>query len=325
MNFFNTNTAKTYTISTTKSNFVFTAQDIAKVVAFGERYITWSGPETWVSAVAVADMLALFCTEEGMERGHLREALRSKADTSFTSSDTDEAFRSIIADAQNILAEWGSAKLYTCLTKSAEGNQERRLNLDKLEAKLGIELGDEVRERLSLVTAAVGDDGEWVFDGAAGRSFRDTATIGVLTEIRDAVQLLPTMLAHCIDYVKQGYKTFEEIAEASYSIHLDRWTQADIDSVKAALAEANVQPDRYAVYVSKCNRFSIGVAQEVAGLWDFIEQVHEFATKQEAEEFCSTANENFSIEKKRQQLAVNIADATEQLEQLKAELEALYS
>jgi len=67
--FFNTNTTKTYSISTTKGDYTLTAQDIAKIVAFGERYITWSGSETWVSAEAVADMVATFCTEEHKRRG----------------------------------------------------------------------------------------------------------------------------------------------------------------------------------------------------------------------------------------------------------------
>lgn len=324
--FFNTNTTKTYTIRTTKGDFTFTAMDIAKIVAFGERYITWDGADTWIASSAVADMLALFCTEEGEERGELRADLCAKVDVYADATvQEDKELQAIIYEARDIVSAWGAKKLYTCLSKKFQGSDERFINLDRLEAALGFELGDTVRERLSHVTATKDSDGDWCFDSATGRSYRDTATIGILTEVRDAVQFFPTMLKHCIEYAKQGHKTFEEIAEASYSINLDRWTQSDEDDMKRALAEANVQPDRYAVYLSKHNDFNIGVAAEVADRWDFLEQVNEFATKGEAQEFASTANKNFRIEKKRQKLATQIADTKEHLANMQAELDALLS
>ena len=319
--FFNTNTTKTYTIRTTKGDFTFTAMDIAKIVAFGERYITWDGADTWIASGAVADMLATFCTEEGEERFELRADLCEKVDTYTDKSDED--FKAIVNEARDIVTEWGAKKLYTCLTKKVEGTDARHINLDRLEAALGIELGDAVRERLSYVTASKDSDGDWRFDSATGRSYRDTATIGILTEVRDAVQFFPIMLKHCIEYAKQGYKNLDEIAEASYSVNLDRWTQSDEDDIKRALAEANVTPDRYAVYLSKHNDFSIGVAADVADRWDFVEQVNEFATKGEAQEFASAANSNYRIEKKRQKLMQAITDTEQHLADLREEYLAL--
>lgn len=322
--FFNTNTTKTYSVRTTKGDYTFTAVDIAKIVAFGERYIAWDGADTWISASAVADMLAIFCTEEGEERGELRADLCTKVDVYADYTDKeDKELQAIIYEARDILNAWGSKKLYTCLTKKVEGTDARHINLDRLEAALGIELGDTVRERLSHVTATKDVDGDWCFDSAAGRAYRETATIGILTEIRDAVQFFPTMLKHCIGYAKEGYKTFEDIVEASFAINLDLWTQGDIDDIKRALAEANVTPDRYAVYLSKHNDFNTGIADEVVNRWDFVEQVNEFATKCEAKEFAKAANNNFRIEKKRQKLAAQIADTTEYLANMQAELDAL--
>ena len=319
--FFTTTNTETYTISTTKGAFTFTAMDVAKVIAFGERYITWDGADTWVSAEAVADMLAIFCTEEGEERGLLRQELRDKVEP--YSDKADDYFKAIIYAARDIVSLWGAKKLYTCLTKKIEGTEYRHINLDRLEAALGIELGDTVRERLSYVTASKDEDGDWRFDSATGRSYRDTATIGILQEVRDAVQFFPTMLAHVIEHAKQGLETFEEIAEASYSIDLDRWPQSDKDDIKKALVDANITPDRYAVYYTKHNEFSIGVSEDVADRWDFVEVVNEFATKQEAVAFRSAANKNFSIEKKRQRIARVIADTEEQLADLREQLAAL--
>ena len=319
--FFNTKTPKTYTISTTKGEYTFTAKDIAKVVAFGERHITWSGSETWIASSAVADMLAIFCTDEGEERGALRADLCEKADV-YTDKE-DEALKSIIYDARDILTEWGGAKLYTCLSKKFEGSEEKYINLDKLEAMLGIELSDTVRERLSHVSVTKDSDGDWMFDSATGRAFRDTATIGILCEIRDAVQFFPTMLKHVIECAKQGCANFEEIAEQSFSIKLERWTQSDEDDIKRALIEADVTPDRYTVYLTRHNDFGIAISEEVADRWDFAEEVNEFATKQEAAAFRSAANKNLAIEKKRQKLAAQIADTKEYLANMQAELNAL--
>lgn len=319
--FFNTTNTETYTIRTTKGDFTFTAMDIAKIVAFGERYISWDGADTWISAEAVADMLAIFCTEEGEERGQLRRSLNAKVD--IYTDGADEYFKAIIYAARDIVSLWGAKKLYTCLSKNIVNTEERHINLDRLEAALGIELGDTVRERLSYVTVTKGDDGDWVFKSATGRSFRDTATIGILTEVRDAVQFFPTMLKHVTEYAKQGYSSFEEIAEASFSINLDRWTQSDEDDIKRALVEANITPDRYAVYYTKHNEFSISVSEDVADRWDFLETVNEFATKQQAADFCRAANKNFTIEKKRQKLAAQIADTTELLANMQEELAAL--
>jgi hypothetical protein len=315
--FFNTNTTKTYSISTTKGDYTFTAQDIAKIVAFGERYITWSGSETWISASAVADMLAIFCTEEGEERGQLRTELCAKVDI-YTDQE-DKAFKAIINEARDVLVEWGSAKLYTCLAKKFQGSEERYINLDRLEAALGIELGDTVRERLSHVAVFKDSDGDWVFDSATGRSYRDTATIGILTEVRDAVQFFPTMLKHCIEIAKQGFSTFEEIAEESFSIKLERWTQSDKDDMKRALAQEDLTPDCYTVYFTTHNEFGMGISEEVASRWDFAYEVANFATKKEAAEFRSAANKNFSIEKKRQKLLSLISDAEQHLADLREE------
>ena len=319
--FFNTNTTPTYSISTTKGDYTFTAKDIAKIVAFGERYITWSGSETWISSEAVADLLAIFCTDEGEERGGLRECLRSKVE--MHSDSQDEALRSIIYAARDILSQWGGLKLYTCLTKNIVNTEERHINLDRLEAALGIELGDTVRERLSHVTVSKDEDGDWRFDGAGGRAYRETATIGILVEVRDAVQFFPDMLKHVIEYAKQGYATFEAIAEASYSIKLERWTQGDIDDIKRALLEANVTPDTYAVYYTKHGDFCCGVTEEVASRWDFAYEVTDFPTKVGAQDFAQAANKNFRFEKKRQKLAAQIADTTEHLANMQAELDAL--
>lgn len=321
--FFNTTNTETYTIRTTKGDFTFTALDIAKIVAFGERYVQWDGTETWIASSAVADMLATFCTEEGQERIELSNDLCEKVDIYTDKSDDD--FKAIVHAARDIVSDWGSKKLYTCLTKKIANTEARHINLDRLEAALGIELGDTVRERLSYVSVQKDVDGDWCFESATGRVWRDTATIGILCEVRDAVQFFPTMLKHVTEYAKQGYSTFEEIAEESWSIKLDRWPQSDIDDIKQALADADVQPDKYTAYFTKHGDFCHGVSEDVADRWDFGYEVAEFDTKVEAQEFAQSANKNFKFEKKRQKLAAQIADTTEHLANMQAELDALLS
>lgn len=319
--FFTTTNTETYTIRTTKGDFTFTAMDIAKIVAFGDRHIAWDGSDTWISSAAVADMLALFCTEEGEERGQLRQELCSKVDTYTDKADDD--LKAIINQARDIVTLWGSLKLYTCLSKKFQGSEERFINLDKLESMLGIELGDKVRERLTNVSATKDVDGDWVFESATGRSYRDTATIGVLVEIRDAVNLFDDLLRHSIDIAKQGFSTFEEIARESFSIKIDRMTQGDIDDIVAALKAADLTPDRYTVYFTKHNEFGLGISSEVADRWDFAEVVAEFATKKPAAEFRAAANKNYSIEKKRQRLLKVITETEQQLADLREEYLAL--
>lgn len=314
--FFNTNTTNTYSIRTTKGDYTFTAQDIAKIAAFGERYIAWDGAETWIASAAVADMVAIFCTEEGEERGKLREELCGKVD-SYSYNANDE-FRVIVNEARDILTQWGSLKLYTTLRKNEDG-ESKFIHPDRLEAALGIDLGDTVRERLSHVQVFKDTDGDWIFDSATGRSYRETATIGILTEIRDAVQFFPTMLKHCIAVAKEGHNTLEKIAEASYSIDLDRWPNSDVDDMVAALSNEDLTPDRYSVYYTKHNEFGMGISNEVADRWDFVEVINEFTTKQEAADFRSAANKNFSIEKKRQRLMKVITDTEQQLADLREE------
>ncbi len=319
--FFNTNTTKTYSIRTTKGDYTFTAQDIAKIVAFGDRYITWSGLETWIAPGAVADMLALFCTEEGEERGQLRGQLCNKVDT--WESDKDAALVDIIDDARNILSQWGGLKLYTCLSKKFEGSDEKYINLDKLEAMLGIELGDAVRERLSHVSVKKDSDGDWVFIGATGVGYRETATIGILVEVRDAVQFFPTMLKHVLEFAKAGYETFEQIMAASGSMNIARWTQGDIQDIKQALVDANVQPDRYTVYFTTGHYFASALCDAAEQRWDFDCEVSVFDTKKDADEFVRAANDNYRVEKKRQKLLAQLEDSRKYIETMQAEYDAL--
>lgn len=309
MDFFN-NTPNTFTIDSTQGRKTFGAMDIAKVVAFGKRTIHWDGSDTWISRDAMAYMLADFCTQEGEERDQLRKQLTDMTDLYTNTEDRD--FINLLDEANRILLGWATSKLYTCVKNG-------HINLDKLESLLGIELGDTVRMRLSQVEAYKSSDGDWVFNSASSKSYRETATIGVLTEIRDAVNFFEDNFERCINLAKQGYKTLEEMGEASYSIDLERWTCDDIDDMVDALKAANTQPDPYTVYLTRHYDFSVCKSEDVEGQWDFQETIKEFDTHHEAVDFRTQANKCYAVQKKRNMFEKNIASLEEQLENARKE------
>ena len=249
--FFNSSEIKTVTICGKTLN----AKDVAKIVAFSNAgSIAWSGAETWVSPTRVTTILAKFFLgkndEAFEERQKLANELGAKVATGYPTygEGYNEYFAEVINDAINWVSYWGGLKLYTCLRKNEDGS--RFIDVDKLEALLDFKLGDDVRERLTYVTAKKDDD-DWVFDSATGRAFRDTATVGILCEVQDAVNLVDSITQEAIHFVKRGVTTFEEIANESYAINIDRMTQGDIDDVVKAIKESGATPEEYTVFFSQ--------------------------------------------------------------------------
>lgn len=317
-NFFTTSTTKTVTINGKN----LTAVDIAKIVAFGPNTVQWDGRDTWVSPYAAVTLVSRFLTGEPNEK--LEQKLGAKISTGYPAygDGYEEDFANVIQDAVRWVAYWGGLKLYTCLRKNADG-ESRFIDIDKLESTLEIDLGDAVRERLTHVRACKDIDGDWTFDSATGRAFRDNATKGILYEIADAVNLVDLITKEALTFVKRGVTTFEEIANESYAINIDRMPQGDIDDVVQAIKESGVTPEEYTVYFSlKYNECHAVPTADLGGRWDYTEgcEVNTFTTHAEAVEFQRAFNGAYAIQKRRSKLAAKIKETTEYLEQLKSEL-----
>jgi hypothetical protein len=322
-NFFNSSDAKTVTVN----GATFTAMEVAKVIAFGQKTIQWDGADTWIYPTAATNLLAIFCTDEaGEEREQLIDELAAKVTTGYPTGGKgfNEGFANVIDEAIEQVHKWGSLKLYTCLRKNEDGS--RFIDLDKLESMLGFSLGDSVRERLTHVQARKDED--WVFDDATGRSFRDNATVGVLYAIQDAVNLVENVTKEALHFVRRGLTTFEEIANESYAINIDRMTQSDIDDVVQALNDSGVKAEEYTVFFSK--QYNDAQCIETSRLnesWTYEpgDELTTFPTHAEAQDFVRAFCGSYRVQKKRAKLAKQIEETQQHLEQLKADLEAVNS
>jgi len=320
-NFFTPSTAKTVNINGTN----LTAIDIAKIVAFGPSTIQWDGRDTWISSYAATTLVSRFLNGEANEESE--QELGAKVSTGYPAygEGYDENFARVVNDACQRIAHWGGLKLYTCLRKNGE-SKFRFIDLEKLEAMLEIDLGDAVRERLTHVKAYKDVDGDWTFDSATGRAFRDNATKGILYEIADAVNLVELVTKEALVFVKRGLTTFEEIANESYAINIDRMTQSDIDDVVQAIQESGVTPEEYTAYFSfKYNECHAVPTEDLESRWDYSKgcEIKNFATHAEVVDFQRAFNDAYGVQKRRAKLTAQIEETATYLEGLKSELETV--
>jgi hypothetical protein len=320
-NFFNTNTVKTVNIN----GKTMTAKDIAKIVAFGPQPVRWNGSDTWVSPYGAVTLVSRFLNGELNEE--LEQQLGAKVSTGYPGhgENYNKEFAEVVNEALEWVSYWGGLKLYTCLRKN-EGGESRFIDLDKLESMLEIELGDKVRERLSEVRACKDVDGDWVFESASGRAFRDNATKGILCEIAAAVNLIEDVTRLALVYVKRGLVTLEEIANESKAINIDRMTRGDIDEIVQAIKDSGVTPEEYTAYFSvKYNECQVVPTSDLEGRWDYTEgsEIKNFATNAEAVEFRRAFTDAYTVQKRRNKLTTQLEETTKYLQEIKAQLEAI--
>jgi hypothetical protein len=322
--FFNTNTPDTVNVNGNS----LTALDVAKIALLGNTRVHWNGADTYVSTARISNELARFFLDDKQEQEKLADKLFRASTWGYSSKNEafDEQTAKVLTEAQNIGIDWATSRLYTCLTKNEDGT--RFINVDKLEATLDVKLGDSVRERLTLVTAKKDVDGDWVFDSATGRSYKDNATVGILEAVGEAVNMVDIVTKEALHFVRRGITNFEEIANESYALDIDRMTAGDIADVKQAIVESGVTPEEYTVFFSQAyNECAMAVSEGIEERWDFTEgcEVKTFATHGEADEFRRAFNDAFSVQKKRTKLATQLEETTKYLEEIKKKLEALNS
>jgi len=316
-NFFNTTSQSTVTVN----GNTLTALDIAKVIAFSKKYIQWDGSETWISNEGALNLVCIAVTNTQEETDNLFDSLKDKV-THFCPDNSEYAknLRRLISEGLDIVYGWAKLKMYTCIPAVAD-QESRFINLDKLESMLGYELGDTVRERLSLVEVERhAEDNEWKFKGPQGTSWRNSATEGVLCEIRDAVNLIELLVDYCKTEIERGYRTVEDIAyKQPYALQLDFMTAGDIADLKSTLAEIKVKPVEFTVYVNK-NGVASYFESAKSQPWDAAEELMTLPTMVEAMEFTHSFNASFALQRRRNHLAEEVAKTQERLEELRAAL-----
>ena len=321
--FFKTNTTDTINVNGNP----LTAMDIAKIAGLGNSRIAWCGSDTYISANKISNTLADFFTDNDADREQLADDLFMTVSWSYNGKNErfEEQSAKVMRDAQSIILDWATARLYTCLKKGVV-SESRFINLDKLEAMLDVKLGDSVRERLSYVEVQKDVDGDWVFDSATGRSYRENATVGILTEIADAVNLVESATKEALHFVRRGVTDFEEICNESYALNIDRMPAGDIEDIKQAIADSGVTPQEYTAYFSQSyNECQIAMSESVKGRWDYNEgcELKTFATYAEADKFREDFAKSYGVQKKRVKLTKELQAHQAHLDDLKSQLEAL--
>lgn len=308
-NFSTTSDLKTATVNGVK----LTPKEIAKILAFSNSRMQWDGKNTWMSHTSAVSIIFNFTTEDAVERERLYEEYESSEDRSLDV---------VISQGRFMAQSWGSLRLHTCLKKDEDGT--RIISLDRLEVALGIELGDTVRERLSLVTAKKEQDDEWLFEGACGKSRHNTATEGILVAIGYAANSVERITEEALCFVRRGITDFDSIARQSYNINAERMTPTDIDNVKRAIEESGVKPEVYSAFFSKVyNECQTSAKSIVNEAWGFEQTLGEFASWKEADDFKQEFNASYRVQRTRVGLAKQVKDAEEQLEQLRKKLAEL--
>jgi hypothetical protein len=295
-----------------------TALDCAKIIAFQKRhFISWSN-DMWVSVNTAYHALAnfFFGDEDGMRPQ--REAFYAKF------NQYEDAFSmqeyEVLSKATDIVCDWGKLKLYTCLTKNEDGT--RSVNTSKLETMLGIDLPSEATARLQTLVIDKDEDGDWKFLNIFGGSFYDTATEGLLYEVRHAINLQHSLSYHADQAMRDGYQGFDDICN-KMMLKTDRLTAIDRTFLATHILDSNIKPEEYTVFYTRHNDFSLYVADEAPKRYNFAEPVKNFKSRREALHFVNDINDAYAVQKKRNMISRQITELEQQLEELKGKLDLM--
>ena len=294
-----------------------TALECAKIIAFQKRHFIGFSRDGWVSVDTAKHAIANFFLGDSDEARPKREEFYAKF-VRYEDAFSIEEFN-VLGKATDIIDEWRKLKLYTTLSKADE-NGTRFVNASKLEALLGIDFPQEAIDRLEKLEISKDDDGDWAFNNVFGRSWYDTATEGLLYEVRHAINLQESLVYHAENAVRDGYTTFEEV-RSRLGLREQRFTMADKLFLQDFILNTDITPVQYTVFYTTHNDFTVKPVDEAETAYNFVEAIKNFPTKREATNFALEIGDAYNVQKRRNNIAKQIAELEKQLAELNGKLD----
>ena len=297
-----------------------TALECAKIIAFQKRHFIGFSRDGWCSVDTAKHAIAYFFLGDSDEARPKRDEFYAKF-VRYEDAFSIEEFN-VLGKATDIIDEWRKLKLYTCLTKNQVNEELRSVNVSKLQALLGIDFPQEAIDRLETLEITKDDDGDWTFNNVFGRSYYDTATEGLLYEVRHAINLQDSLEYHVKNALRDGYDTFEEV-RSRLGLREQRFTLADKLFVQDLILNSDITPTEYVVYYTKHNDFMVKPVDEAEEHYTFVEAIKTFPTKRSATIFCAEIGDAYNVQKRRNNIARQIEELNRQLEELNGKLDEM--
>lgn len=294
-----------------------TALECAKIVAFQKVHFIGFSRDGWVSVDTAHRAIARFFFGDSDEMRPKRDEFYNKF-TRFEDTFSAEEYN-VLGKACDIIDEWRKLKLYTCLNK-ANDEGVRTVNVSKLQALLGLDFPQEAIDRLETLEISKDDDGDWAFNNVFGRSYYDTATEGLLYEVRHAINLQESLAYHADNAIRDGYTTFEEI-RSRLGLREQRLTLTDKLFLQDRIINTDITPEAFTVFYTTHNDFMVKPANEAEEHYSFVDAVKTFKTKREAVVFCAEIGDAYNVQKNRNRIARQIEELQRQLEELNGKLD----
>ena len=293
-----------------------TALECAKIIAFQKRHFIGFSRDGWCSVDTASRAIACFFFGDSDDTRPQRDEFNKKFiryEDTFSSEEYN-----VLGQATDITDEWRKLKLYTCLNK-ANDEGVRTVNVSKVQALLGIDFPQEAIDRLEALEISKDDDGDWIFNNLFGRSFYDTATEGLLYEVRHAINLQDSLEYHAKNAMRDGYTTFEEV-RSRLGLREQRFTLADKLFLQDLILNTDITPDEYTVFYTTHNDFMVKPADAAEEHYSFVEAIKTFPNKREATVFCAEIGDAYQVQKRRNRIARQIEELHKQLEELNGKL-----
>lgn len=294
-----------------------TALECAKIIAFQKRHFIGFSRDGWVSVDTAKHAIACFFLGDSDEARPKREEFYAKF-VRYEDAFSIEEFN-VLGKATDIIDEWRKLKLYTTLSK-ADDNGTRFVNASKLEALLGIDFPQEAIDRIEKLEISKDDDGDWTFNNVFGRSYYDTATEGLLYEVRHAINLQESLQYHAENALRDGYNTFEDV-RSRLGLREQRFTLADKLFLQDFIMNSDITPVQYTVFYTTHNDFTVKPVDEAETSYNFVEAIKNFDTKREAVEFALAIGDAYQVQKRRNTIAKQIDELNKQLAELNGKLD----
>lgn len=315
MSFFNTTTEATINVNGTNLN----ALDIAKICSFGPKVVYFEGKDTFCSTNTVSAIIARYFGKDDAETDKIMDKLWG--------SGADSTDRAVLRQAATIIQEWATLKLYTCTVKTETSPSIKYVNWTKVQSMLGFEFSSDVMLRLAFVTCKRDElDNEWQFFGSGGRSFADTASIGILHAIQDAVNFEANAEREVREKMAMGYTTLDEIADNGW-LKLTRIPLQDQEMLWRLIADCGIVPEPFTIYATGKNTgygmFSCAKPSEVTERYDANQILTVVPTYRDACAFLRDIDAAWAFQRQRNQLQERIEQMEKDLVEAKSQLAKL--
>lgn len=294
-----------------------TALECAKIIAFQKVHFIGFSRDGWVSVDTAHRAIARFFFGDSDETRPQRDEFYNKF-TRYEDTFNREEYN-VLGKAVDIIDGWRTLKLYTCLTKADEEGT-RKLNVSKLQALLGLDFPQETIDRLEKLEIGKDVDGDWTFNNVFGRSYYDTATEGILYEVRHAINLQESLEYHVNNAIRDGYTLFEEVV-SRLGLRDTRFTLADKLFVQDLIINTDIKPEEYTVFYTTHNDFMSKPSAEAENHYSFVEAIKTFKTKREATMFALEIGDAYNVQKRRNNIAKQIIELEKQLAELNGKLD----